>query len=580
MKLVTHFNYLGSKLGFALREVVREGYTLRHFKSDLGAGLIVGLVAIPLAMALAVASGTPPQYGLYTVIIAGLIIAPLGGSRLQISGPTAAFVVVLAPIVHKFGMGGLLLSGFMAGVILIIMGFAGLGKLIQYIPYPVTTGFTSGIAVVIASIQIKDFFGLQVTHLPDKFLERLLALAHSWTTLSLIEALVGLSTLFILIIWPRVNHKIPAPLAALFLVSVGTALLNYFQPNITIATIGNSFTFNINGHIGQGIPQVLPDLRWPWEYVGSDGRLFPFNFATLEAILPSAFAIALLGAIESLLSAVIADGMTYTQHDPDAELLALGIGNMICPFFGGVPATGAIARTATNARFGGRSPVSAIVHGLFVLSVVLSFAPLLSYLPMAALAALLLLVAYNMSERAHFIHILKVAPRSDRLVLLLCFLLTVLFDMVVGVVGGVVIASLLFMRRMAAFTESSEVARHSLKRLSRRPFPKDVVVYEIEGPLFFGAAQKASHTLTHIADRVRAVIFCMQHVPTMDMTGLVALESAIHRLRQRHCQVYLVSLNEQPRKLIQRSDLASQPHVHIAATVDAALNQIANLKSL
>jgi sulfate permease, SulP family len=557
----------------ALRDRIREGYGMRDFQADLMAGLVVGLVAIPLGMALAIASGVAPQYGLYTVIIGGGIVALLGGSRFQVTGPTAAFVVVLAPIVQKFGFGGLLLAGFMAGLMLILMGLARMGRLIQFIPYPVTTGFTSGIALVIATLQLKDFLGLQVSEMPERFPGKVFALAAAVDSVSWPELSLGLFTLMFLIFWPRLNKRIPAPLVALFTASCLAFALRSIFPNLEIATIGSRFSFDLGGVVGQGIPQLPPMLDWPWNFAGAVGPKFQFSFEAVEAIVPGAFAIAMLGAIESLLSAVVADGMSQTKHDPDTELVALGVGNLICPFFGGVPATGAIARTATNIRFGARSPIAAVVHALFTLLVVLLFAPMMAHLPMAALAALLMLVAYNMAELTHFRQILKVAPASDVVVLLICFFLTLMFDMVVGVMVGVVLAALLFMRRMAEVTDGHRVERRAFPRPSGKNIPDDIVLYEIEGPLFFGAAEKAAETLADITDNINGVIFLMKEVPVMDMTGLVALEAAVRKLCKRKRKVALVGLRAQPRELISRSGMAGG-QVAMFETLDDALAEL------
>ncbi|MEK6626773.1 MAG: C4-dicarboxylic acid transporter DauA, partial [Bdellovibrionota bacterium] len=503
----------------ALREKLREGYTFGDFKADAMSGMVVAMVAIPLGMALAIASGVPPQYGLYTVIIGGAVVALLGGSRFQVTGPTAAFVVILAPIAHKFGLGGLLVAGLMAGVMLLAMGLARMGRLIQFIPYPVTTGFTAGIAVVIGTLQLKDFFGLKVQEMPERFYEKVVALFHAGPTASLTEFSIGAATLIILIVWPKINKKIPAPLVALTIVSVMAAWIKSKFPSLDISTIGNRFTFEVHGVVGHGIPQALPHLDWPWRYLATGEKPFLITLESIESLMPAAFAIAMLGAIESLLSAVVADGMAQTKHDPDTELVALGVGNILCPFFGGIAATGAIARTATNIRYGARSPLSAVLHALFSLIVILLLAPLVAYLPMACLAALLMLVAYNMSELKHFFHILRVAPKSDVVVLLICFTLTVMFDMVVGVTVGVVLASLLFMRRMASISSAQvfTVDNHPYLEIK---LPKEILLYEIAGPLFFGAAENAAEAVGDIADNIKAVIFSLRDVQAMDMTGL------------------------------------------------------------
>src|SRR5215213_4290952 len=397
----------------ALRSALRHGYSRNDLRADLLAGIVVGVVALPLSMALAVASGVAPQYGLYTAIVAGMVIAALGGSMVQVSGPTAAFVVLLAPISAKFGLGGLVVASLMAGVILILMGIIRLGGLIQFVPYPVTTGFTTGIAVVIATLQLKDFLGLTVVRMPELYLERVAALARALPTVQWDDLAIGVFTLAILLLWPRITRKMPAPLIALSVAAGVAALLTWWMPGFEVATIRSRFHYEIGGQILSGIPQLPPLPVLPWNLPGPDGRPLGLSLELLRDLAPSAFAIAMLGAIESLLSAVVADGMTGGSHDPDAELMAQGTGNLIAPFFGGIAATGALARTATNIRSGARSPFAAIFHALFVLLAVLALAPVLGYLPMASLAALLLVVAWNMSEIKHFTHALRVAPKSD-----------------------------------------------------------------------------------------------------------------------------------------------------------------------
>jgi len=554
----------------ALRDKFREGYTFKDFRADLMAGTVVAMVAIPLGMALAIASGVPPQHGLYTVIIAGAIVAILGGSRLQVSGPTAAFVVILAPIVYKFGLGGLLMAGLMAGIMLVLMGVARMGRLIQFIPFPVTTGFTSGIALVIASLQLKDFFGLQVPEMPERYLEKIWALFQARSSVSLTELGIGAATLAALVLWPRINKKIPAPLVALTGVSILVALIRWLFPEMEVATIGSRFSYEISGVVGHGIPASPPHFALPWSFAGAGGKPFVLNLVTIEALVPPAFAIAMLGAIESLLSAVVADGMAKTKHDPDAELIALGVGNILCPFFGGIAATGAIARTATNIRFGARSPLSAVIHALITLVVVLVFSHWVSYLPMAALAALLMLIAYNMSEMKPFVHIVKVAPKSDVLVLLFCFSLTVLFDMVVGVTVGVGLASLLFMRRMATITSAQIHLKGPHPRL-REPLPKDLLVYEIAGPLFFGAAEHAMEALSNISSEITAVIFYMENVPVIDVTGLVAFESAIAKIQAHGQRICLVALKKQPEDVLRKSGMLKDKRVQLYSSLHEAV---------
>jgi len=542
----------------ALRRVLHAGYGAADLRADLFAGITVGIVALPLSMALAIASGVPPQHGLYTAIVAGFVIAALGGSKVQVSGPTAAFVVVLAPVAARHGLGGLAVATLLAGLLLVAMGLARLGRLVEFVPHPVTTGFTAGIAVVIALLQVRDFLGLAVEALPADFAGRLAALAAALPTARWSEAVVGVATLATLLLWPRLSKRVPAPLVAL-LVGTGAALaIGALAPGAAPATIATRFHYLADGALRAGIPQLPPLPGLPWRLPGADGAPLGLSLALVRELLPSAFAIAMLGALESLLSAVVADGMTGKKHDPDAELVAQGVGNVLSPLFGGIAATGAIARTATNVRAGARSPVAAMIHSLFVLAAVLALAPALGRLPMAALAALLLQVAWRMSEARHFVRMLRVAPRADVLVLLSCFALTVLFDMVVAVGVGIVFAALLFMKRMAEVSGASLVATDELDL--DEPMPPGVLLYEIAGPLFFGAANKAMTTLRTLDRReVRVVVLDLRSVPIVDATGLVALESAVARLRDAGLVVVLAGVQGQPLRALARAGWRNVP---------------------
>ena len=534
-------------LSTALRESLREGYKARDLRADILAGIVVGIVALPLAMALAIASGVPPQHGLYTSIVAGALIPIFGGSRWNVSGPTAAFVVLLAPVSARFGPGGLMLASMLAGVLLMAMGLMRMGRLIQFVPHPVTTGFTAGIGVVIATLQLKDFFGLRPGPMGEHYHEKVAALWSAAGTYRWQDLSIGLFTLGVLILWPRLTKRIPSPLVAVTMAALYTQLLSRFVPGFEAATIASRFS---------GIPRGLPHFDWPWNQPGADGQPIGLSFHLLQELLKPAFAIAALGAIESLLCAVVADGMAGTRHNPDVELAAQGIGNVCAPLFGGIAATGAIARTATGIRSGARTPLAAFVHALFVLLAVLALAPLLGYLPMASLAALLLVVAWNMSDARHFVHTLRVAPRSDVLVLLCCFSLTVAFDMVISVGVGIVLAALLFMQRMSNI---SGVTRSDARPGALQdPKLAGVVVYEIAGPLFFGAAEKAVSTLAPVAGKAQVVILRMGAVPVMDMTGLVALESAIAKLHKKHTFVVLAGVQHQPREVLERAGMREE----------------------
>lgn len=561
---------LTTRPGFALRQAISEGYTARHLRSDITAGLIVGIVALPLSMALAIASGVPPQYGLYTAIVAGALIAVLGGSRVQVSGPTAAFVVILAPISAKFGIAGLLIASVIAGVLLVVMGILRFGELIQFIPYPVTTGFTAGIAVVIATLQVKDFLGLHIEHMPEHYIEKVQAIVKALPSLNWADCGIGVGTLLLLLILPRITRRIPAPLVALPLAAIAGAMLVQSNPELEIATINNRFSYVLDGEVREGIPQLPPMFALPWQLPGPDGEPLTLDFETVRALMLSAFAIAMLGAIESLLSAVVSDGMTGFKHEPNAELVAQGLGNIAAPFLGGFAATGAIARTATNVRSGGRTPIAAIVHAVFILAAVLLLAPVLGYLPMAALAALLLVVAKNMSEIKHFTYVLRVAPRSDVTVLLSCFALTVVFDMVIAVSVGVVLAAVLFMRRMA---EVSGVTLIGQKHPDlSEPLPPGVMLYEINGPLFFGAAQKAMSALRQIANGVQVVILDVENVPAIDATGLVNLQSAIQRLLRDNVFVILSNVQPQPLSVLERAELEDvDSRIGVCRTIEEAV---------
>ncbi|HEY7514924.1 MAG TPA: C4-dicarboxylic acid transporter DauA, partial [Vicinamibacteria bacterium] len=536
-----------------LRRSLKEGYGRADLRHDVLAGTVVGIVALPLSMALAIASGVPPQHGLYTAIVAGFAVALLGGSRVQVSGPTAAFVVILAPITSRFGLGGLLLAGAMAGGLLVLMGVTRMGQLIEFVPYPVTTGFTAGIAVVIGTLQLKDLLGLTTGPLPDHFLERVGALARALPSWRVADLAVGVLTLAVLLLWPGRWKRVPAPLVALAAGALAAYAVARVWPGFDAATILSRFSYDAGGVTRAGIPRLPPLPLLPWHLPGPHGEPLVLSFGLLYALVPSAFAIAMLGAIESLLSAVVADGMTGQRHDPDAELVAQGIGNLIAPAFGGIAATGAIARTATSVRAGARSPLAAAFHALFVLAAVLLMAPLLGYLPMASLAALLLIVAWNMSESHHFVRLVKVAPRSDVIVLLACFLLTVVFDMTVAVTAGIVMAALLFMRRMAEVSGVTIVSSGHHPALAAS-LPRGVVVYDLAGPLFFGAAQKAMSALRTVEQRkVQVVVLDMEDVPALDATGLVALESLVADLNGAGIKVVLVGVQPQPLRAFARA---------------------------
>ncbi|HZJ93817.1 MAG TPA: C4-dicarboxylic acid transporter DauA [Thiopseudomonas sp.] len=559
----------------ALRETFAVGYTFKTLRSDMSAGLTIGIIAIPLAMALAIAVGVPPQHGLYTVLIGGSIIALTGGSRFNVSGPTAAFVVILLPITQQFGVGGLLLCTAMAGIILIIMAFLRAGALLQFIPYPVTLGFTAGIGVVIATLQIKDAFGLENIGPAANYVEQISALTHALPSIHMGDTIVAAASLAVLIIWPRFVPKIPGHLVALTVGSfLGLALNN---ADISVATLGDRFSYTVDGVDFPGIPPFLPTFLLPWELSGPDGKPLVLSFELFRQLLAPAFAIAMLGAIESLLCAVVADGMAGTKHDPNGELLGQGIGNILAPMFGGITATAAIARSAANVRAGAFSPIAAIIHAGVVLLAMVFLAPLFSHLPMAALAALLLMVAWNMSEPKHVIHTLRIAPRNDVLILLTCLSLTVLFDMVLAVGVGLLLAAGLFIKSMSDLTDTESVAsnEHEIPDL-----PDSVAVYAIRGPLFFGAAEKALSVLRKFNPEIRVVIIDMRAVPMLDMTALAALSNVLIDYQKNDIGIIFLGASAKVRHKMRRAgiSLANNKFSYVSSPTMAQVRALGWLK--
>ncbi len=532
----------GIRLCSALMDACwREPYTSSRFIKDIIAGITVGIIAIPLAMALAIASGVAPQYGLYTAIIAGTIIALTGGSRYSVSGPTAAFVVILYPVSTQLGLSGLLMATLLSGLFLILMGVARFGRLIEYIPLSVTLGFTSGIAITIATMQIKDFFGLTVSEMPESYLGKLNVLFESMPTLNVGDTLVGISTLLVLIYWPRLRLNFPAHLPALITGCLVMYLVN--QCNQDVTTIGSRFTFQLaDGTIGQGIPPILPQFQLPWQLPNASGQIVSWNWQTLSKLLPIAFSMSILGAIESLLCAVVIDEMTHKKHQSNNELISQGLGNLIAPFFGGITATAAIARSTANVNAGASSPVAAIIHSLVVLFILLCFSPLLSLLPLAAMAALLLIVAWNMSAAPRVVSIIKYAPKDDIIVMLLCMLLTVLFDMVIAITVGIVLASLLFMRRIARMTKLSEIpAVHD-----------NMLILRINGPLFFAAAERIFSDIYSRIDNYQTIILQWDAVPVLDAGGLSAFQHFVQYLPEGKT-LYITDITYQPLKTLARA---------------------------
>lgn len=519
----------------------KEKYSLSRFTRDLIAGITVGIIAIPLAMALAIGSGVAPQYGLYTSAVAGIVIALTGGSRFSVSGPTAAFVVILYPVSQQFGLAGLLVATLMSGLFLILFGLARFGRLIEYIPLSVTLGFTSGIGITIGTMQIKDFLGLHLTQVPEHYLQKVGALATALPTLNPGDAAIGVVTLGVLIFWPRLGIRLPGHLPALLAGCAVMMVVNLVGGHV--ATIGSQFHYVLaDGTQGNGIPQLLPQLVLPWNMPGSD---FTLSWASLQALLPAAFSMAMLGAIESLLCAVVLDGMTGTRHKANGELIGQGLGNLIAPFFGGITATAAIARSAANVRAGATSPVSSVIHALLVILALLILAPLLSWLPLSAMAALLLMVAWNMSEAHKVVNLLRTGPKDDIIVLLICMSLTVLFDMVIAISVGIVLASLLFMRRIARMTRLAPV---------NVEVPEDVLVLRVIGPLFFAAADSLFTDLATRCAGKRIVVLKCDAVPVLDAGGLDAFKRFVERLPEG-CELRVSNLEFQPLRTMARAGI-------------------------
>ncbi len=519
----------------------KEKYSLSRFTRDLIAGITVGIIAIPLAMALAIGSGVAPQYGLYTSAVAGIVIALTGGSRFSVSGPTAAFVVILYPVSQQFGLAGLLVATLMSGVFLILFGLARFGRLIEYIPLSVTLGFTSGIGITIGTMQIKDFLGLHLTQVPEHYLQKVGALATALPTFNPGDAAIGVVTLGVLIFWPRLGIRLPGHLPALLAGCAVMMVVNLVGGHV--ATIGSQFHYVLaDGTQGNGIPQLLPQLVLPWNMPGSD---FTLTWASLQALLPAAFSMAMLGAIESLLCAVVLDGMTGTRHKANGELIGQGLGNLVAPFFGGITATAAIARSAANVRAGATSPVSSVIHALLVILALLILAPLLSWLPLSAMAALLLMVAWNMSEAHKVVNLLRTGPKDDIIVLLICMSLTVLFDMVIAISVGIVLASLLFMRRIARMTRLAPV---------NVEVPEDVLVLRVIGPLFFAAADSLFTDLATRCAGKRIVVLKCDAVPVLDAGGLDAFKRFVERLPEG-CELRVSNLEFQPLRTMARAGI-------------------------
>lgn len=539
---------------------VMKGYTKEQLIKDIISGIIVAIIALPLSIALAIASGVGPEQGLYTAIIAGFFISFFGGSRVQIGGPTAAFVVIIYGIVEQYGTDGLIVATILAGIILVIMGICRFGSLIKYIPYTITTGFTCGIAVTLFVGQLKDFFGLEIASVPSEFLNKVIAYVQNISTLNLTATLIGVVAVIIMLLWPKVTDKIPGSLVAIII----TTAIVYFA-KLPVNTIGSVY-----GELNSAFPTFhAPAL----------------SMKLVQEMISPAFTIAILAGIESLLSAVVSDGMIGDTHKSNAELIGQGLGNIFSGLFGGIPATGAIARTAANVRNGGRTPIAGITHCITLSIILVVLMPLASLIPMTTLAAVLLVVAWNMADWTSFFHLCKTAPKSDMIVLVATFFLTVFFDLVVAIEVGVVLAALLFMKRMAEtadvtawkYADEPDVTPGEAEKM--RDIPHSIRVFEISGPLFFAAADEI---LTITSDKsTKVIVIRMRSVPAIDASAMRSLRDLAARAKKKHITLIFSHVNEQPMSVMKKDhfiELIGEEHFlpNIVEALDYAENMVAD----
>ncbi len=537
---------------------VIKGYTKAQLLKDIISGIIVAIIALPLSIALAIASGVGPEQGLYTAIIAGFFISFFGGSRVQIGGPTAAFVVIIYGIVAQYGTDGLIVATILAGIILVIMGICHFGSLIKYIPYTITTGFTCGIAVTLFVGQLKDFFGLSIKSVPSEFLDKVIVYAKNIKSVNITASLIGLSAIAIMLIWPKITDKIPGSLVAIII----TTAIAYFA-KLPINTIGSVY-----GELNSSFPAFhVPSI----------------SMNLIQKMLSPAFTIAVLAAIESLLSAVVSDGMIGDTHKSNAELIGQGLGNIFSGLFGGIPATGAIARTAANVRNGGRTPIAGIAHCITLTIILLVLMPLAALIPMTTLAAVLLVVAANMADWESFFNLCKSAPKSDIIVLVVTFFLTVFFDLVVAIEIGVVLAALLFMKRMAEtadikawkYTDSPDITPGEAEKL--RDIPHSISVFEICGPMFFAAADQILNINSN--HHTKVVVIRMRSVPAIDASAMRSLHELVSRAKKKNITLLFSHVNEQPMHVMEKDgfiELLGKEHFHknIVDALDYAENLV------
>lgn len=540
-----------------------KNYNRKTFIADLMAGIIVGIVALPLAIAFGIASGVTPEKGIITAIVAGFVISALGGSKVQIGGPTGAFIIIIYGIIQQYGMEGLTIATLMAGVFLILFGLLHLGTIIKFIPYPIVVGFTSGIAVTIFTTQVKDLFGLNITSVPSDFIEKWICYFNNFSTIDLWSSVIGIVSVVIIMLTPKVSKKIPGSLVAIIVMTIAALLLKQFAGVESIETIGDRFA------ISNSLPEAtVPALSWE----------------TIKNLVSPAITIAILGAIESLLSAAVADGVIGDHHNSNTELIAQGVANLASPIFGGIPATGAIARTMTNINNGGRTPFAGIVHAVVLLLIFLFLMPLAKYIPMACLAGVLVVVSYGMSGWRSFLALMK-NPKSDVTVLLITFFLTIIFDLTIAIEVGLIIACLLFMRRMSETTDVHVISNEinpddedsdmHLGNIEHLTIPKGVEVYEINGPYFFGAGNRFEEIMATLGDRPQVRIIRMRKVPFVDSTGIHNLTNLCEMSQKEGIQIVLSGVTEKVHSQLDKAgfyDIVGQDNIcsHIDIALDRA----------
>ena len=573
-----HVHLFSLRVADALRKTFEEGYKRRDFVRDLIAGATVGIMAIPLSMGFAIASGVAPEYGLYSAIIAGVWVAILGGSRFSVSGPSAAFIVVLNPVAQQYGIAGILLASLMAGGMLLLMAWGKLGRYIEYIPESVTLGLTAGIAIAVVALQIPDFIGLRLTDPPIQFIDKFVLIFSNLTEVDPVTLVVSAMTLVVMLVWPKFKLPIPPHFPALAIAVASSLVLQAFD--LSVETIGSRFEYlDQDGLLNPGIPPHLPEFEWPWDRVSPiDGRAV-FTVGMISNLLPAAFAIAMLGAIEALLCAVVLDGMSGKRHSANTELFALGVGNIVTPLFGGISATSEIARSTTNLRSGAASPIAAITQAAVVLIGLLFLSNLLAHVPMAALAAILIVTAWNMSQVPRCTILLKKAATSEVVVFATCLSLTVLVDMVIAVTIGVLMASLLFVREIASLTRVVDITDEVLAE--GLEVPENWKVLRIKGVLFFAAAERIFEEILRSADGVEGIVIHMQENSYLDAGGIFAIERLVSSCKRKDIEIRFASWQFQPLRALVKARIEGErisPLEISFSTLREAIRDASNLE--